>query len=282
MPCTQIRMPWGNPVTSRSPDQKQRIQKFLSARGIGSRRQIERWIEEGRVKVNGRLAQTGEPVGPTDKIQVDGKPVTSRGLAHHRHLMYHKPIGEVCTRADPEGRKTVFDRLPPLKGGRWINVGRLDINTDGLLIFTTDGELANALMHPSREVIREYAVRVVGDPGEDRIKRLLTGMELADGQARFKSVVAGGSGQGSNRWYHVTLAEGRNREVRRLWEAVGMTVSRLSRTRFGPLRMPRILARGKSRPLSPGEIRNLYGVAGMQMSDDRQKRPKKPAQRRRK
>jgi len=268
-------------VTSRLPD-KQRIQKFLAARGVGSRRQVERWIAEGRIKINGRLAEAGEPVGPDDKIQIDGKPVSSKTLADHQYLMYHKPVGEICTRTDPERRKTVFDRLPPLKGGRWISVGRLDINTDGLLIFTTDGELANALMHPSREVVREYAVRVLGDPGAEKIRRLVDGMELDDGQARFKSVVAGGSGEGANRWFHVTLAEGRNREVRRLWEAVGVTVSRLSRTRYGSLRLPRNLARGRYRDLSAHEVRGLYQAAGLQLEPKNPQPRKTSARSRRK
>ncbi len=268
-------------MTSRSPD-KQRIQKFLATRGVGSRRQVERWIAEGRIKINGRLAEAGEPVGPDDKIQIDGKPVSSRTLADHQYLMYHKPVGEICTRTDPERRKTVFDRLPPLKGGRWISVGRLDINTDGLLIFTTDGELANALMHPSREVVREYAVRVLGDPGAEKIRRLVDGMELDDGQARFKSVVAGGSGEGANRWFHVTLAEGRNREVRRLWEAVGVTVSRLSRTRYGSLRLPRNLARGRYRDLSAHEVRGLYQAAGLQLEPKNPQPRKAQARSRRK
>ncbi len=268
-------------MTSRLPD-KQRIQKFLSARGVGSRRQVERWISEGRIKINGRLAEAGEPVSPEDKIQIDGKPVSSKTLADHQYLMYHKPVGEVCTRTDPEGRKTVFDRLPRLKGGRWIGVGRLDINTDGLLIFTTDGELANSLMHPSREVVREYAVRVMGDPGDERIQRLLEGLELDDGQARFKSVVPGGGGDGANRWFHVTLAEGRNREVRRLWEAVGVTVSRLSRTRYGSLRLPRSLARGRYRGLSDHEVHGLYRDAGMRPASKNQRALKAPARRPRK
>jgi len=268
-------------VTSRLPD-KQRIQKFLSARGVGSRRQVERWISEGRIKINGRLAEPGEPVGPEDKIRIDGRTVSSKTLADHQYLMYHKPVGEICTRTDPEGRKSVFDRLPPLKGGRWISVGRLDINTDGLLIFTTDGELANALMHPSREVVREYAVRVMGEPGDEKIQRLLDGMELDDGQAKFKSVVPGGSGEGANRWFHVTLAEGRNREVRRLWEAVGVTVSRLSRTRYGSLRLPRNLARGRYRGLSAHEVRELYRVAGMEQEHKNEPARKAPARSRRK
>jgi 23S rRNA pseudouridine2605 synthase len=271
-------MPLRNPVTSQSPD-KQRIQKFLAARGVGSRRQVERWISEGRVKINGRLAEVGQPVGPDDKIQVDDKPVSSKTLADHQYLMYHKPVGEICTRNDPEGRKTVFACLPPLKGGRWINVGRLDINTDGLLIFTTDGDLANALMHPSREVIREYAVRVMGNPDAEKIQRLLDGIELDDGQARFKSVVPGGSGEGANRWFHVTLAEGRNREVRRLWEAAGVTVSRLSRTRYGSLRLPRNLARGRFRALLAHEVRDLYQAAGMEHESGKKPARKTPVRR---
>lgn len=255
------RTPQGVRVTKPAAD-KQRIQKYLPSCGVGSRRQVETWVAEGRVLVNGKTAAPGQPVGPDDRIELDGKPVAGRPLARHQYLMYHKPVGEICSRHDPEGRKTVFRQLPPVKGGRWINIGRLDINTDGLLLFTTDGALANALMHPSREVVREYAVRVLGKPDPEGLRRLTEGVELEDGRANFRSLVEGG-GEGANRWYHVTLAEGRNREVRRLWEAVGLRVSRLSRVAYGSLRLPKSLPRGRARPLEILEIRKLYQDAGL-------------------
>lgn len=242
--------------------ERQRIQKYLPTCGVGSRRQVESWVADGRIKVNGNLAEPGQQVGPDDRIELDGKPVATRPLQRHQYLMYHKPVGEICSRHDPENRKTVFRQLPPVKGGRWINIGRLDINTDGLLIFTTDGELANALMHPSREVLREYAVRVLGRADPDGLRRLTEGVDLDDGRANFRSLVEGG-GEGANRWYHVTLAEGRNREVRRLWDAIGLKVSRLSRVAYGSLRLPKSLPRGRARALEVPEIRLLYQDAGL-------------------
>lgn len=268
-----FRTPRGGRVTKPAAE-KQRIQKYLASCGVGSRRQIESLVAEGRITVNGKPAETGQQVGPDDRFQLDGKPVASRPLSRHQYLMYHKPVGEVCSRNDPEGRKTVFRQLPPVKGGRWINIGRLDINTDGLLIFTTDGELANALMHPSREVIREYAVRVLGRPDPDGLRRLTSGVELEDGRANFKSLVEGG-GEGANRWFHVTLAEGRNREVRRLWEAVGLKVSRLSRVAYGSLKLPKGLARGRARALEVKEIRALYQDAGLDIPSEHAK-PSRP------
>lgn len=233
----------------------ERLQKILSQAGLGSRREMERWIERGAVQVNGVVAKIGESATAEDIIKVDGKIITNPLLIKQntRILLYHKPVGEVSSRNDPKFDKTVFDNLPRLKVGRWVQVGRLDLNTSGLLIFTNDGELANQLMHPKYEFEREYAVRVHGQVSPTAIKNLLKGVMLDDGIAKFKSIEARG-GEGANSWYHAVICEGRNREVRRLWESQGLEVSRLIRIRYGSLHMPRFLGRGENVELTKDEV----------------------------
>ncbi|MFP1745712.1 23S rRNA pseudouridine(2605) synthase RluB [Lonsdalea quercina] len=225
----------------------EKLQKVLARAGHGSRREIETMIQAGRISVDGKIATLGDRVEVTQatKVRIDGHVVTVRDTEDTvcRVLMYYKPEGELCTRSDPDGRPTVFDRLPKMQGARWVAVGRLDVNTSGLLLFTTDGELANRLMHPSREVEREYAVRVFGSVDDDKIKQLSKGVQLDDGPASFRTIRYQG-GEGMNQWYNVTLTEGRNREVRRLWEAVGVQVSRLIRVRYGDIQLPKSLPRG--------------------------------------
>lgn len=223
----------------------EKLQKVLARAGVGSRREMEALISAGRVSVDGKTAFLGDRVESTQAIRVDGHPVKiiAEEAQVCRVIAYHKPEGEICSRNDPEGRPTVFDRLPKLQGARWIAIGRLDINTSGLLLFTTDGELANRLMHPKFEVEREYAVRVFGEVTDAIIQRLRTGVMLEDGKANFKKIKAM-PGEGLNRWFHVMLTEGRNREVRRMWESQGAVVNRLIRVRYGDLQLPKHIPAG--------------------------------------
>ncbi|MCQ4311574.1 23S rRNA pseudouridine(2605) synthase RluB [Pseudomonas stutzeri] len=243
----------------------EKLQKVLARIGLASRRDVENWIAAGRVKVNGAIATLGQRVDLHDAIAVDGRLLKREEAAEvvRRVLIYNKPDGEICTRDDPEGRPTVFDRLPRPKEGRWINIGRLDINTTGLLLFTTDGELANRLMHPSYEMDREYAVRVRGEVDDEMIERLKTGVMLEDGPARFTDIQEAPGGEGFNHWYHCVVMEGRNREVRRLWESQGLVVSRLKRVRFGPVFMTSDLPMGRWREMSQSEVDILSEEVGL-------------------
>ena len=248
----------------------ERLQKVMARAGIGSRRQVEQWIREGRIKVNRQPATLGMRVTPDDEIRFNGDqvhPFPKEGVSQRsRVLLYHKPAGQVTSRKDPEGRDTVFKHLPKLRGARWIAIGRLDYNTSGLLLFTTDGDLAHRLMHPSTEIDREYAVRVLGEATPEQLEQLRAGVELEDGVARFTDIVESG-GKGANHWYHVVLQEGRNREVRRMWEAVGLTVSRLMRVRYGTIFLDKRVRVGKSRELELEEVRQLQEIAGMEVSE---------------
>lgn len=243
----------------------EKLQKVLARVGIAARRTIEQWIGEGRITVDGQLATLGQRVGPDNRILLDGRPIRVLDAVQKRRvLLYHKPAGEVCTRSDPQGRATVFDKLPVLRGSRWIAIGRLDFSTSGLLLFTTDGELANRLMHPSSEIEREYAVRILGKVSEAMLAQLKQGVPLDDGPAHFDAVVDAG-GEGANRWYHVILKEGRNREVRRMWEAVGAKVSRLIRVRYGNVTLPRQLRPGRTQDLDAEMTAELYRSVGLEL-----------------
>jgi 23S rRNA pseudouridine2605 synthase len=243
----------------------EKLQKVLARIGVGSRRDVEAWIAAGRIKVNGRDATLGLRVDLHDAMTVDGKVIKREEASEtvRRVIIYNKPDGEICTRDDPEGRPTVFDRLPRPREGRWINVGRLDINTTGLLMFTTDGELANRLMHPKFEMDREYAVRVRGEVDEDMLLRLKNGVILEDGPARFTDIQEAPGGDGFNHWYHCVVMEGRNREVRRLWESQGLMVSRLKRVRFGPVFLNSDLPMGRWRELTQFEVDTLSTEVGL-------------------
>lgn len=233
----------------------ERLHKILAQSGVGSRRDMEEWIAAGRVTVNGNPAEIGQLVGPADKVKVSGRLVHLRfgSLRLPRVVLYHKPEGQIVSRDDPEGRDSVFDFLPRMRGSRWVAVGRLDYNTSGLLVFTTSGELANRLMHPSSEIEREYAVRVLGELSPEQLGVLRRGVVLDDGPAKFESIEPRG-GRGANRWYQVVIKEGRNREVRRMFEALGLGVSRLIRTRYGPFSLPPTLHRGAWLELAPDAV----------------------------
>jgi 23S rRNA pseudouridine2605 synthase len=242
-----------------------KLHKVLADVGMGSRREMEDLIVQGRVSVNGMPAHIGQRVGPTDQVRINGKAVHRKiQTKPPRVILYHKPSGEIVSQADPEGRPTVFDRLPKPRQGRWIAVGRLDFNTEGLLLFTTSGELANRLMHPRYGVEREYAVRILGELSDEQQSQLKTGIQLDDGQARFLRLASGG-GDGANRWYHVALTEGRNREVRRMFEASGHTVSRLIRTRYGIFLLPPRLRRGKWEEIPNEGVAQLMKAAGLKV-----------------
>jgi 23S rRNA pseudouridine2605 synthase len=243
-------------------DKGEKLQKVLAHLGLGSRRQIEGWIEEGRLTIDGLMARLGDRVRGGQAVRLDGKSVALDAASQVRVLLYHKPLREVCSRNDPEGRKTVFERLPRLKSGRWISVGRLDFNTTGVLLFTTDGDLAHALMHPSAAIEREYLVRVMGRVDDDVLQRLKEGVQLDDGPARFSDIQEGG-GDGINRFFYVVLMEGRNREVRRLWESQGLTVSRLKRVRYGEVFMPSKLKQGQWLELPQKDVDVIYQMAGL-------------------
>jgi len=246
----------------------EKLQKVLARAGLGSRRDMEKSITEGRVTVNGKVAKLGDRIGDDDKVLLNDSPVELRTAEERqtRVLIYNKPEGEICSARDPEGRPTVFDKLPRLRGERWIAVGRLDFNTSGLLLFTTDGELANALMHPSANIDREYLCRVMGEVTEDKLALLKEGVMLEDGMARFNDITEGGGAETSiNRWYYVCLMEGRNREVRRLWESQELKVSRLKRVRYGPVFLPAKVKQGQWMDLPPEEIRHLYERANLKL-----------------
>jgi len=240
----------------------EKLQKVLANLGLGSRRGLEKWIEEGRVEVNGKVAKLGDRVTEEDRIFVDNKPLTQK-TQRHRYLLYNKPAGEICSQNDPEKRKTVFSNLPRLKNQRWVAVGRLDYMTTGLMLFTTDGALANKLMHPSTEIDREYACRVLGGVSETQLNHMKEGVLLDDGMAKFTDIQKGRDEDGANQWYYVVVMEGRNREVRRLWESQGLTVSRLKRVRFGSFFIPSAVKAGKYTDLKAKDIRTLYDMAGM-------------------
>jgi len=252
---------------------KERIQKALARQGLGSRRQIESWIKEGAIQLNGEVIGLGQLVETGDVVMHSGRKIIIRDVQQTlpRVLMYHKPEGEICSRSDPEGRPTIFDHAPGLKHSRWIAVGRLDINTSGLILLTDDGDLANKLMHPSSQLQREYAVRVMGKATPEQLKQLTNGVELEDGKARFEDIVedvkddkTSRTPSSFNRWYHVVLMEGRNREVRRMWEAVGLTVSRLMRVRYGSVMMTKSNRPGRYYELEPQQIRELAELAGIE------------------
>jgi 23S rRNA pseudouridine2605 synthase len=250
----------------------EKIQKVLARAGFGSRREMEKWIKQERVKINGVVATIGDRVSMTDALLVDGKKVNPKSAISEdqRVLLYNKPEDEICSRKDPEGRRSVFDRLPKIVHGRWVAIGRLDINTSGLLLFTTDGELANRLMHPSSNVDREYAVRVMGEVTEENVQAMHKGVMIDDHLCRFTDIQYF-AGEGLNRWYHVVLMEGRNREVRKLWESQGLKVSRLKRVRYGPIFIPSKVKKGDYFELPRDEMKLLYQAVDLPMKPKQKK-----------
>lgn len=273
--------------TAELAEDGERIQKALARAGLGSRREIEQWIALGAVRLNGQLVKLGDKLREGDTLSINGRPVNyARRLQQTpRVLLYHKPSGELVTRNDPEGRPVIFTQLPRLKEGRWIAVGRLDVNTQGLLLVTNHGELANRLMHPSFEMEREYAVRVLGNVSDDMLERLRRGITLEDGPARFEAIIPAG-GEGANHWYHVTLKEGRNRIVRRMFEALGVTVSRLIRIRYGDIVLPPRLKACTFSEMSEQEVAGLMVRVGLMTEPSpapatpmpKGQRPENPAQ----
>jgi 23S rRNA pseudouridine2605 synthase len=240
----------------------ERLQKFLAGAGLGSRRQIEAWIAQGRITVDGESAELGQKVSGGEQIRIDGRLVRLKTRPSRvRIIIYNKPPGEICTRSDPQGRRTIFDSLPDLSNARWVSVGRLDVQTSGVLVLTTDGNLAHRLMHPSAELQREYAVRVLGEPSRADLRKLRDSVSLEGGPAHFDDLQFTG-GEGANRWYRVVVSEGRNQIVRRLFEAIDCRVSRLIRIRYGSLRLPRSLRQGEYRPLTDAEMTSLLAAAG--------------------
>ena len=251
-----------SPKRPTNPRPAERLQKLLAAAGLGSRREIEGWIEAGRLRVNGGVAELGGRASPDDRIELDGRLLAlARAPDGPRVLAYHKPEGELVTRSDPSGRPTVFARLPPIAGAKWVAVGRLDVNTSGLLLFTNSGDLAHRLMHPRFAVERVYAVRVRGALNAADQSRLRAGVALEDGSARFERIEPLGAGEGANQWYRVSLREGRNREVRRLIESTGRQVSRLRRERYGPVALAPDLRPGQWRELDAEAVAEIVKAA---------------------
>jgi 23S rRNA pseudouridine2605 synthase len=241
----------------------EKLQKVLAQAGLGSRRALEKWIVDGRVSVNGHKAKLGDRVDHNAHICVDGRPIARALLQKSptRIIIYNKPLGEVSSRKDEKGRPTVFDNLPKLSDGRWISIGRLDVNTSGLLLFTNDGDIANKLMHPSTQIEREYAVRVYGEIDHKMLVQLHKGVQLEDGMGRFEAITYSG-GEGTNHWYHVVVREGRNRLVRRLWESLDIRVSRLIRIRYGSILLPRSVRSGRWVELEKSSVESLHKLVG--------------------
>ena len=258
--------------TDLSRIEPERLQKVLAASGVGSRREMEEWINNGWVQVNGRVAVLGEKITPEDQVTVKGSAIKLKWADRlPRIILYYKQEGEIVSRDDPQGRVSIFDRLPQAASSRWVAIGRLDINTSGLLILTTSGELVQRFAHPSFEVEREYAVRVLGELTQEQMDALSEGVMLEDGLARVERIYEQG-GEGANKWYNVVLKEGRNREVRRLFESQGLTVSRLVRVGFGPIGLPNRLKRGQFYELNPMEVANIMKWADMLLPGERRRR----------